>query len=91
MLAQMYRQTLIALPDVATDCHFRVNKESCESGNISFCPQNNKHKQNEDVSAQNELDNDTRSVNAAICYQAIRSSETLWNASDLVFGSCQIF
>ena len=85
---------LEVFPDIASDCHFRVNKELCESGNISFGPQNTLPKQSEelhkDVTAQYELDNDlfdTCSVNDVVCYQAIRSSETLWNANDLVFGS----
>ena len=40
--------------------------------------------------AQHQLSSDPLEVssdNDVACYQAIRSSELLWNASDLVFGS----
>ena len=42
------------------------------------------------VTAQDHLSSDPLEIcsdNNMACYQAIRSSERLWNASDLVFGS----
>ena len=60
---------------------------------IVFCPVNTSQQNEElkrNVTAQHQLSSDPLEVcsdNDVACYQAIRSSELLWNASDLVFGS----
>ena len=60
---------------------------------IAFCPVNTSQQNEElkrNVTAQHQLSSDPLEVcsdNDVACYQAIRSSELLWNASDLVFGS----
>ena len=64
-----------------------------ERESIAVCPvntfqQNEEHDRN--VTAQHHLSSDPLEIcsdNDVACYQAIRSSERLWNASDLVFGS----
>ena len=69
------------------------NKELSERESIAVCPvntfqQNEEHDRN--VTAQHHLSSDPLEIcsdNDVACYQAIRSSEKLWNASDLVFGS----
>ena len=70
-----------------------VNEDLSERENIVFFTENTTQ-QNElfhkNVTAQNHVNCDpleTYSDNDVVCYQAIRSSERLWNASDLVFGS----
>ena len=70
-----------------------VNEDLSERENMAFYPENTTQ-QNElyhkNVTAQNHVNCDpleTYSDNDVACYQAIRSSERLWNASDLVFGS----
>ena len=85
------------------DSHFEIidtanyqlsdNEDLSERENMAFHPENTTQ-QNElfhkNVTAQNDLNCDpleTYSDNDVACYQAIRSSERLWNASDLVFGS----
>ena len=71
----------------------RDNEDLSERENVAFYPENTTQ-QNElfhkNVTAQNDVNCDplkTYSDNDVACYQAIRSSERLWNASDLVFGS----
>ena len=60
---------------------------------IAFCPLNTSQQNEElkrNVTAQHQLSSDPLEVcsdNYVACYQVIRSSELLWNASDLVFGS----
>ena len=69
------------------------NEDLSERENMAFYPENTTQ-QNElfhkNVTAQNDVNCDpleTYSDNDVTCYQAIRSSERLWYASDLVFGS----
>ena len=70
-----------------------VNKDLSEREIMFFNPENTTQ-QNElfhkNITAQNHVNCDpleTYSDNDMVCYQAIRSSERLWNASDFVFGS----
>ena len=86
---------LDTFPDVAANYQSKDNKELSERESISVCPvntfqQNEEHDRN--VTAQHHLSSDPLEIcpdNDVACYQAIRSSERLWNASDLVFGSFQ--
>ena len=79
-------------PDVAANYQSR-DKELSERERIAFCPVNTSQQNEElkrNVTAQHQLSSDPLEVcsdNDVACYQAIRSSELLWNASDLVFGS----
>ena len=79
-------------PDVAANYQSR-DKELSERERIAFCPVNTSQQNEElkrNVTAQHQLSSDPLEVcsdNGVACYQAIRSSELLWNASDLVFGS----
>ena len=79
-------------PEVAANYQSR-DKELSERERIAFCPVNTSQ-QNEElkriVTAQHQLSSDPLEVcsdNDVACYQAVRSSELLWNAIDLVFGS----
>ena len=84
---------LDTFPDVAANYQSKDNKELSERESIAVCPvntfqQNEEHDRN--VTAQHHLSSDPLEIcsdNDVACYQAIRSSERLWNASDLVFGS----
>ena len=83
---------LEGFPDVATDFQSRVNEEFYESVNKAFCTQNTIQIEelHKNVTAQHHLNSDTFEtclVDDVVCYQAIRSFEGLWNATDLVFGS----
>ena len=85
------------------DSHFEIidtanyqlsdNEDLSERENMAFYPENTTPQNelfHENVTAQNDVNCDpleTYSDNDVACYQAIRSSERLWNASDLVFGS----
>ena len=79
-------------PDVVANYQSR-DKELSERERIAFCPVNTSQQNEElkrNVTAQHQLSSDPLEVcsdNDVACYQAIRSSELLWNASDLVFGS----
>ena len=79
-------------PDVAANYQSR-DKELPERERIAFYPVNTSQQNEElkrNVTAQHQLISDPLEVcsdNDVACYQAIRSSELLWNASDLVFGS----
>ena len=79
-------------PDVVANYQSR-DKELSERERIAFCPVNTSQQNEElkrNVTAQHQLSSDPSEVcsdNDVACYQAIRSSELLWNASDLVFGS----
>ena len=84
---------LDTFPDVAAKYQSKDNKELFERESIAVCPVDTSQ-QNEaldrSVTAQHHLSNDPLEIcpdNDVACYQAIRSSELLWNASDLVFGS----
>ena len=79
-------------PDVVANYQSR-DKELSERERIAFFPVNTSQQNEElkrNVTAQHQLSSDPLEVcsdNDVACYQAIRSSELLWNASDLVFGS----
>ena len=79
-------------PDVVANYQSR-DKELSERESIAFCPVNTSQQNEElkkNVTAQHQLSSDPLEVcsdNDVACYQAIRSSGLLWNASDLVFGS----
>ena len=79
-------------PDVVANYQSR-DKELSDKERIAFCPVNTSQQNEElkrNVTAQHQLSSDPLEVcsdNDVACYQAIRSSELLWNASDLVFGS----
>ena len=84
---------LDTFPDVAANYQSKDNKELVERESIAVCPVDTSQ-QNEaldrNVTAQHHLSSDPLEIcsdNDVACYQAIRSSELLWNASDLVFGS----
>ena len=84
---------LDTFPDVAANYQSKDNKELFERESIAVCPVDTSQ-QNEaldrNVTAQHHLSSDPLEICSDIdvaCYQAIRSSELLWNASDLVFGS----
>ena len=87
MIAQTHTVFLDTFPDVAAKCQSR-DKELSERERIAFCPvntsqQNEERKRN--VTAQHQLSSEPLEVcsdNDVACYQAIRSSELLWNASD---------
>ena len=82
---------LDTFPDVAANNQSKDNKELFERENIAVCPVETSQ-QNEaldrNVTAQHHLSSDPLEIcsdNDVPCYQAIRSSERLWNASDLVW------
>ena len=83
---------LANFPDVAANYQSR-DKELFERERIAFYPVNTSQQNEElkrNVTAQHQLSSDPLEVcsdNDVACYQAMRSSELLWNASDLVFGS----
>ena len=83
---------LDTFPDVVANFQSR-DKELSERERIAFCPVNTSQQNEElkrNVTAQHQLSSaplEVCSDNDVACYQAIRSSELLWNASDLVFGS----
>ena len=84
---------LDTFPDVAANYQSKDNKELFERESIAVCPVDTSQ-QNEaldrNMTAQHHLSSDPLEIcsdNDVACYQAIRSSELLWNASDLVFGS----
>ena len=80
-------------PDLAANYHSKDNKELSEREGIAVCPVNTSQQNEEldrNVTAQHHLSSDPLELcsdNDMACYQAIRSSERLWKASDLVFGS----
>ena len=79
-------------PEVAANYQSR-DKELSERERIAFCPVNTSQQNEElkrNVTAQHQLSIDPLEVCSnydVACYQAVRSSELLWNAIDLVFGS----
>ena len=84
---------LDTFPDAAANYQSKDNKELFERESIAVCPVNTSQQNEEldkNVTAQHHLKSDPLEIcsdNDVACYQAIRSSELLWNASDLVFGS----
>ena len=84
---------LDTFPVDAANYQSKDNKELFERESIAVCPVDTSQ-QNEaldrNVTAQHHLSSTPLEIcsdNDVACYQAIRSSELLWNASDLVFGS----
>ena len=84
---------LDTFPDVAANYQSEDNKELFERESIAVCPVDTSQLnegRDRNVTAQHHLRSDPLEIcsdNDVACYQAIRSSELLWNASDLVFGS----
>ena len=84
---------LDTFPGVAANYHLSVSEEFSERENIALSPEHiiqQNEQLHENVTAQHHFNSDpleTCSGNDIATYQAIRSSEQLWNASDLVFGS----
>ena len=84
---------LDTFPDVAANNQSKDDKELFERKSRAVCPVNTSQQNqelNRNVTAQHHLSSDPLEIcsdNDVVCYQAIRSSELLWNASDLVFGS----
>ena len=84
---------LDTFPGVAANYQLNVSEEFSERENIAFSPEHitqQNEQFHENVTAQHHFNSDpleTCSGNDIATYQAIRSSEQLWNASDLVFGS----
>ena len=85
---------LESFPDVVPKCQSGVIEKTSERENIAASPQNEMlqmHTQNnKKITAQHHFNSDSSETcldNEMVCYQAIRSSEHLWNAGDLVFGS----
>ena len=84
---------LDTFPGVAANYQSKDNKELSERECIDICPvntsqQNEEHDRN--VTAEHHLSSDPLEIcsdNDVACHQAIRSSERLWNASDIVFLS----
>ena len=80
-------------PDVVADYQSRLFKDLSENESITvsaqdaIIEQHKKHHKN--LTAQLQI-NDTLEIsldNDLVCYQAIRSSDQLWNASDFIFGN----
>ena len=84
---------LDTFPDVAVNYQLSVSEEFSERENKAFSPEHitqQNEQLHENVTAQHHFNShplETCSGNDIATYQAIRSSEQLWNASDLVFGS----
>ena len=84
---------LDTFPDVAANYQSKDNKELFERESIAVCSVNTSQQNEEldrNVTAQHHLSSDPLEIfsdNDVTCHQVIRSSELLWNASDLVFGS----
>ena len=84
---------LDTFPDVAANYQIRDNKELSERESIAVCPENTSQQNEEhdrNVTAQHYLSSNPLEIcsdNDVACYQAIRSSERLWNTSALVLGS----
>ena len=75
-------------PDIAANYQSRDTEFSERECPVNTSQLNEELKRN--VTAQHQLSSDSLEVcsdNDVACHQAIRSSELLWNASDLVFGS----
>ena len=84
---------LDTFPGVAANYQLSVSEEFSERENTTFSPEHitqQNEQLHENVTPQHHFNSDpieTCSGNDIATYQAIRSSEQLWNASDLVFGS----
>ena len=83
---------LDTFPGVAANYQLSVSEEFSERENIALSPEHitQQNELHENVTAQHHFNSDpleTCSGNDIATYQAIISSEQLWNASDLVFGS----
>ena len=85
---------LESFPDVDAKSQSRVIEKTSERKDEASSPQNTmlqQHTQNnKEITAQHHFNSDSSETcldDDMICYQALKSSEQLWNASDLVFGS----
>ena len=84
---------LNTFPGVDADYHPRVVENMFDTEDIAACPKNamlQQHTLHNNVTAEHHFNNGSSEPfldNDVVCYQAVRSSEQLWNASDLVFGS----
>ena len=83
---------LNTFPGVDADYHPRVVENMFDTEDIAACPKNamlQQHTLHNNVTAEHHFNSDSSEPfldNDVVCYQAVRSSEQLWNASDLVFG-----
>ena len=84
---------LNTFPGVDADYHPRVVENMFDAEDIAACPKNamlQQHTLHNNVTAEHHFNSGSSEPfldNDVVCYQAVRSSEQLWNASDLVFGS----
>ena len=84
---------LDCFPDLATNYQSKLNEDLSEREDIAFCYQNAMHQEHEEchenVQKQHHFNSDHLEAgsDSNVCYEAIRLSEQLWNANDLVFGS----
>ena len=84
---------LDTFPGVAANYQLSVSEEFSKRENIAFSPEHitqQKEQFHENVTAQHHFNSDPLETclgNDIATYQAIRSSERLWNASDFVFRS----
>ena len=85
---------LESFPDVDAKSQSRVIEKTSERKDEASSPQNTmlqQHTQNnKEITAQHHFNSDSSETcldDDMVCYQALKSSEQLWNASDLVFGS----
>ena len=82
-----------AFPDVVADYQSRLFKDLSENESITvsaqdaIIEQHEKHHKNVTAQLQTNGTLETSLDNDVVCYQAIRSSDQLWNASDFIFGN----
>ena len=80
-------------PDVVADYQSRLFKDLSENESITvsaqdaIIEQHEKHHKNVTAQLQTNDTLETSLDNDVVCYQAIRSSDQLWNASDFIFGN----
>ena len=85
---------LDTFPGVDSDYQSRVKENLSEREDVTICSPKTMLEQHawhkKDITAQPHFNRDSSEPvldNDAVYYQAVKSSEQLWNASDLVFGS----
>ena len=84
---------LDTFPDVDVDYQSRVVEKLSERADITVCSQKTmfqQHAWHDNNLIQQHFNRDSSEPgldNDVMCYEAVRSSEQLWNASSLVFGS----
>ena len=83
---------LDTFPDVVADYQSRLYKDLPENESIDVSAQDTlieheKHHKNVTLQLQINDTFETSLDNDVVCYQAIRSSDQLWNASDFIFGN----